>query len=56
MSGLAEARGTTASEFAAHPDEPGVICAANNRRLFRSDTAGRNRKAQTAPLPHHAHH
>jgi photosystem II stability/assembly factor-like uncharacterized protein len=40
MSGLPEARGTTASRFAAHATEPGVIYAANNRGLFRSDDAG----------------
>src|SRR5262245_25291488 len=37
MSGLAEAKGTTASRFATHADEPGIIYAANNRGLFRSD-------------------
>jgi len=45
MTGLPEAKGTTASHFATHRDEPGVIYAANNRGLFRSDDAGRSWKA-----------
>ena len=51
MSGLPEAKGTTVSRFATHPDEPGVIYAANNRGLFRSDDAGRNWKALDLPWP-----
>jgi hypothetical protein len=42
MSGLPDARGTTASRFAAHAAERGVIYAANNRGVFRSDDAGRS--------------
>lgn len=42
MSGLPEAKGTTVSRFATHASEPGVIYAANNRGLFRSDDAGRS--------------
>ena len=42
MSGLPEAKGTTVSRFATHAGEPGVIYAANNRGLFRSDDAGRS--------------
>ena len=33
----------TASRFATHTGEPGVIYAANNRGLFRSDDVGRRR-------------
>jgi photosystem II stability/assembly factor-like uncharacterized protein len=51
MSGLPEARGTTASRFATHAGEPGVIYAANNRGLFRSDDAGRSWKALDLPWP-----
>jgi hypothetical protein len=40
MSGLPAAKGTTVSRFATHADEPGVIYAANNHGLFRSDDAG----------------
>ena len=49
MSGLPEAEGTTVSRFAAHAGEPGVIYAANNRGLFRSDDAGLNWKALDLP-------
>ena len=49
MSGLPEAKGTTASQFATHAGEPGVIYAANNRGLFRSDDAGRSWKALDLP-------
>jgi photosystem II stability/assembly factor-like uncharacterized protein len=42
MSGLPEAKGTTASRFATHAGEPGVIYAAKNRGLFRSEDAGRS--------------
>jgi hypothetical protein len=49
MSGLPEAKGTTVSRFATHAGEPGVIYAANNRGLFRSDDAGRSWKALDAP-------
>jgi hypothetical protein len=51
MSGLPEAKGTTASRFATHADEPGVIYAANNCGLLRSDDAGRNWKALDLPWP-----
>jgi len=51
MSGLPQAKGTTASRFATHADEPGVIYAANNRGLFRSDNAGRSWKALDVPWP-----
>ena len=51
MSGLPEAKGTTASRFATHADEPGVIYAANNRGLFRSDDAGRSWKVMDLPWP-----
>lgn len=45
MSGLPEAKGTTAARFATHAGEPGVIYAANNHGLFRSDNAGLSWKA-----------
>jgi photosystem II stability/assembly factor-like uncharacterized protein len=51
MNGLPDARGTTASRFATHASEPGVIYAANNRGLFRSDDAGRNWRALDVPWP-----
>lgn len=51
MSGLPEAKGTTVSHFATHAREPGVIYAANNRGVFRSDDAGRNWKALDLPWP-----
>jgi photosystem II stability/assembly factor-like uncharacterized protein len=51
MSGLPEATGTTASRFATHASEPGVIYAASNRGLFRSDDAGRNWQALDIPWP-----
>jgi photosystem II stability/assembly factor-like uncharacterized protein len=51
MSGLPEANGTTASHFATQPGEPGVIYAANNRGLFRTDDAGRSWNALDVPWP-----
>jgi hypothetical protein len=51
MGGLPEAKGTTASRFATHAGEPGVIYAANNRGLFRSDDAGASWKALDFPWP-----
>jgi hypothetical protein len=51
MSGLPEAKGTTVSRFATHAGEPGVIYAANNRGLFRSDDAGWSWKALDLPWP-----
>ena len=50
MNGLPEAKGTTASRFT-HAGEPGVIYAANNRGLFRSNDAGRSWKALDIPWP-----
>src|ERR1700746_3054437 len=51
MSGLPEAKGTTAGRFATHAGEPGVIYAANNHGLFRSDDAGRSWQALDLPWP-----
>jgi len=51
MSGLPQAGGTTASRFAVHPAEPGIIYAANNRGVFRSDDAGRSWRAIDVPWP-----
>jgi photosystem II stability/assembly factor-like uncharacterized protein len=51
MSGLPESKGTTATQFATHAGEPGVIYAANNRGLFKSADAGRSWKALDVPWP-----
>ena len=51
MSGLPEAKGTTASRFATYVGEPGVIYAANNRGLFTSEDAGLSWKALDVPWP-----
>jgi len=51
MSGLPEAKGTTVTRFATHAGEPGVIYAANNHGLFRSEDAGRCWKALDLPWP-----
>ena len=51
MEGLPAARGTTASRFATHPQEPGVIYAANNRGVFNSTDAGRTWKVLEIPWP-----
>jgi uncharacterized protein YfiM (DUF2279 family) len=51
MTGLPEAKGTTVSQFAMHASEPGVIYAANNRGLFRSDDAGRSWKVLELAWP-----
>jgi len=53
MEGLPAARGTTASHFATHPQEPGVIYAANNRGVFNSTDAGRTWKVLEIPWPQH---
>jgi photosystem II stability/assembly factor-like uncharacterized protein len=51
MQGLPQAKGTTASRFATHAGEPGVIYAANNRGLFRSEDAGRSWTLLDIPWP-----
>src|SRR5437667_9560002 len=51
MEGLPAARGTTASRFATHPQEPGVIYAANNRGVFSSTDAGRTWKVLEIAWP-----
>src|SRR5580698_1714773 len=51
MSGLPQAKGTTVSQLATHAGEPGVIYAANNQGLFRSDDAGRSWKALDLAWP-----
>jgi photosystem II stability/assembly factor-like uncharacterized protein len=51
MSGLPEAKGTTVTRFATHADEPGIIYAANNHGLFRSDDAGRSWNALDLSWP-----
>jgi hypothetical protein len=42
MEGLPNPRGTAASRFATHPNEPGVVYAANNHGLYRSADAGQS--------------
>jgi len=49
MEGLPDPRGTTASRFTTHPDERGVIYAANNHGLFRSSVGGQTWKALETP-------
>jgi photosystem II stability/assembly factor-like uncharacterized protein len=49
MDGLPDGRGTTASRFATHPDDGGVIYAANNHGAFRSGDAGRTWKSPEIP-------
>ncbi|MCZ6530024.1 MAG: glycosyl hydrolase, partial [Chloroflexi bacterium] len=51
MEGLPDARGTIASRFATHPDEPGVFYAANNHGLFSSQDAGRSWKVLKIAWP-----
>jgi len=51
MSGLPQAKGTTVSRFATYVGEPGIICGANNRGLFKSDDAGRRWKVLDIPWP-----
>ncbi len=54
MEGLPHSRGSTVSRFTTHPDERGVIYAANNHGLFRSPDAGRTWKALEVPGPQRA--
>lgn len=53
MEGLPGARGTTASRFTTHSDEPRVIYAANNQGVFRSGDAGQTWKVLEIPWPQH---
>lgn len=54
MEGLPDAQGTTASRFSTHPDERGVIYAANNQGAFLSSDAGRTWQALEIPWPQRA--
>ena len=54
MQGFPDARGTTVSRFATHPDEPGAVYAANNRGVYHSADAGRAWKALDIPWAHGA--
>lgn len=54
MEGLPDGGGTTASRLATHPEERGVIYAANNRGLFRSADAGQSWKAVEISWPQRA--
>ena len=54
MTGLPDAQGTVASRFAVSPGEPGVIYAANNHGIFRTDDAGKSWRAVEIPRPQHA--
>ena len=49
--GLPDPEGTTVSHFAGHPDEPGVLYAANNRGVYRTADAGRTWAALEIPWP-----
>jgi len=51
MEGLPDAQGTVVSRFATHPDELGVMYAANNHGIFRSPDAGQTWKALEIPWP-----
>jgi photosystem II stability/assembly factor-like uncharacterized protein len=51
MDGLPDGRGTIASRLATHPDDPGVIYAANNHGLFRSADAGATWQALDVAWP-----
>jgi photosystem II stability/assembly factor-like uncharacterized protein len=54
MEGLPDGRSTTASRFATHPDDRGVIYAANNQGTYRSEDAGRTWGALDIPWPSQA--
>ncbi|MDR7586970.1 MAG: hypothetical protein QN115_00935 [Armatimonadota bacterium] len=51
MAGLPNAQGTVASRFAASPDEPGIIYAANNHGVFRTADAGKTWQAVEISWP-----
>jgi hypothetical protein len=54
MAGLPGGQGTIASRLATHPDEPGVIYAANNHGVFRSPDAGQSWQMLEIPWPQQA--
>jgi hypothetical protein len=54
MEGLPDAQGTTVSRLAIHPDEHGVVYAANNRGVYRSADAGRTWEMLETSWPHDA--
>jgi len=49
--GLPDARGTTVSRFATHPDERGVVYAANTQGVYRAADAGRTWKVLDISWP-----
>jgi photosystem II stability/assembly factor-like uncharacterized protein len=51
MAGLPEATGTTVSRFATPGAEPGVVYAANNRGVFRTDDGGGRWRMVDVPWP-----
>jgi photosystem II stability/assembly factor-like uncharacterized protein len=51
MAGLPEATGTTVSRFATPAAEPGVVYAANNRGVFRTDDGGGRWHLVDVPWP-----
>jgi len=51
MEGLPDAQGTSAARFAAHPDAPAAVYAANNHGVFHSADAGRKWAALDIPWP-----
>ena len=54
MEGLPAAEGTAVSRFAAHPDAPGTLYAANNHGVYHTTDAGRRWTALNIPWPHAA--
>lgn len=51
MEGLPDAQGTSVARFAAHPDSPAAVYAANNHGVYHSADAGRKWAALDIPWP-----
>jgi hypothetical protein len=54
MEGLPDPEGTSVSRFAAHPDSPKAVYAANNHGVYHSTDAGRRWAALDIPWPRDA--
>jgi len=54
MDGLPDAEGTSVSRFAAHPDAPAAVYAANNHGVYHSTDGGRRWSALDIPWPRDA--
>ena len=54
MEGLPDAKGTSVSRFATHPDAPAAVYAANNHAVYHSTDAGRRWTALDIPWPRDA--